>query len=117
MSKKTSFIPYLPRRVGTRTVHGVLVDIFKPLSENYYIIAAIARPEENLVRIGGVHTDSPLPLQKWQSLDEAIDKVARKAVCMEIKCRIHRQYDEQGNDIAGCKFGIYTEDTSFLLGT
>lgn len=74
------------------------------------IIASIVRPDEQVIHVGGTHTDSPLPQQKWPSLDAAIDKVTAKAQDMEAKCRIHEL------PYAGCKFGIFVSNTALLRG-
>lgn len=53
------------------------------------IIISVVRPDKDIIHIGGIHTDSPHPLQKWKSLDEALIKIRAKAVDMEVKARIH----------------------------
>ena len=74
------------------------------------IIASIVRPGEDVIHIGGTHTDSLRPEQRWPSLEAAVDKVSAKARDMEIKCRIHCP------EYAGCKFGIFVSDSSYLTG-
>lgn len=73
------------------------------------IIISVVRPDEDIIHIGGIHTDSPHPLQKWGSLDEAIAKIKAKAVDMEVKARIH---DPR---YAGMKGGIFAPE-QYLRG-
>lgn len=76
----------------------------------FYIIASIVRPDEDVVHLGGTHTDSVYALQKWQTLQDACEKIAAKAHGMEIKNRI------QELTCAGCKFGIYVpRDSARIL--
>lgn len=75
----------------------------------FYIIASIVRPDEDVVHLGGTHTDSVYALQKWQTLQDACEKIAAKAHGMEIKNRI------QELTCAGCKFGIYVPHDSMRV--
>jgi len=77
---------------------------------NFSVIASAVRPDDDVIHIGGTHTDSPHLSQKWSSLEEAIEKVSAKANDMEDKNRIH------GTGYAGCKFGIFAHDPSCLRG-
>lgn len=76
---------------------------------SFYIIASIVRPDEDIAHVGGTHTDSLHPLQKWQSLQDACEKIAAKAYGMEVKNRV------QELTCAGCKFGIYVPKDSLRI--
>jgi glutamate dehydrogenase/leucine dehydrogenase len=73
------------------------------------IVLSLVRPDEDVVHIGGIHTDSPHPQQKWRSLEEAVTKIEAKAVDMEVKARIHDPRH------AGMKGGIFAP-TPYLRG-
>lgn len=75
----------------------------------FFIIASIVRPDEDVPHIGGTHTDSMHIQQKWQTLQDACEKIAAKAHGMEIKNRI------QELTCAGCKFGIYVPNDSIRI--
>lgn len=68
------------------------------------IIISVVRPDEDIIHIGGIHTDSPHPMQRWKSLDEALVKIRAKAVDMEVKARIHDPRYE------GMKGGIFAPE-------
>ena len=77
----------------------VKTDVFR--FHNIFVIASMSNPDVDEIHIGGNHTDSPNPKQKWTNVEQAIEKISHKAHNMENKRRIHEF------PYPGCKTGIF----------